>query len=112
MGVLFERAGPPHVDLAGERDDLGIALLDDFPQLDDVDEVVHREQAQRADRVRAVRLVDRLGLEERLGEALLAATHEVERRDVVLDLERRGLGRGCGIRGESRWSLRAGLERP
>jgi hypothetical protein len=94
VGVLLERTGAPGVDLSDERRNLGVALLDDFPQLDDVDEVVHGEQAQSADGVRAVRLVDGLGLEEGLGQPLLAPTHEVERWDVVLDLERGRLG--CG----------------
>ena len=77
-----------------ERRHLSVALLDGLPELDDVDEVVHREQAQSADGVGAVRLVDGLGLEEGLGQPLLAPTHEVERWDVVLDLERGRLG--CG----------------
>lgn len=97
LGVLVDGARPPHVDLAGERGQLSIPFLDDLTELDDVNEVVHREEAQRADGIRAVRLIDGLGLEERLGQPLLAATHEVERRDIILDLERWGLGRGWGV---------------
>jgi acetylornithine deacetylase/succinyl-diaminopimelate desuccinylase-like protein len=97
MRMLLEGAGPPDVDLAGERRHLGIALLDQLAELDDVDEVVHGEQSQGSHRVGAVGSVDRLGLEERLGETLFAPTHEMECRHVLVDLERRRLGNGRGV---------------